>query len=149
MERIPVLFVTSKEIDLSVLNDSPRFPDYCFRALAALPLLQEGPPESARARLAAALAACIESTRPGCLIFHLGLAFDRFPAEFLGAVLDTRLAHPEITIKLDRPLEYLTGSLRLWRNVTPQTLDLLDALALHPGLFETDDETAQLVGCLH
>ncbi len=149
MRQIPVLFVTSKDIDLGVLNDSPRFPAYCFFGLAALPLLQEGPAAGARDRLAAALRARIAETSPGCVIIHLGLAFDRFPAELLGAILDTRRAHPGLAIKLDRPPEYISETLRLMKNASPQALALLDALRQDPALFETDDETAGLVACLH
>lgn len=83
------------------------------------------------------------------LLVHLGLAFFRFPVEFLSAVLDARLLHPQLSIGLDKGLPYAIQHLQLFVTPGPAYTSLLRRLIQNQSAFDTDNETAALASCLY
>lgn len=143
-----VLFLTSNDIDLQSLNSSPRLTSYQFYSIAAIPILENQLSNAPKTRLQDLLAEKIRETNPLYLIVHLGLAFERYPVEFLNAVLDIKTLYPAIKIGIDRRIEYIHQQL-LAPEMSSEINNLLDRLSMNCSIFDTDKETAYLIGCLH
>jgi|GEM_PF-5022564 len=148
MKKIPVLFLVSSDIDLKILNDSPRFLLYCFFSLAAIRYLENSSSRVPGQQLQDFLSKKIRRVKPLYLIVHLGLAFERYPVEFLNAVLDIKSIFPEIKMGMDKSIEYMLQGLEVL-DTSSEKNKLLDRLAQNQSVFDMDKETAYLVGCLH
>jgi hypothetical protein len=148
MSKIRVLLLISRNIDLKMLNHSPRFQRYHFFALPAIDYLGNPASNPASRMLRIALERKIERVHAQYLLAHLGLAFDRYPVEFLTAVLDIQALHPRLKIGLDKGLEYAIQHLKLFAAPDPEVTRLLGRLVQNPSVFDMDGETATLAGCL-
>lgn len=141
MNKIPVLLLISKEISLRTLNDSPRFSSYRFYSLSAMQHLERPASKAARPALHHVLGRKISRIKPQYLVTHLGLAFERYPVDFLNAVLDVKLLHPEIKIGTDRSLEYAIQHLQAFHETNPEISSLIDRLVQNRSVFDLDDQT--------
>ena len=148
MSKIPVLLLISRAIDLNVLNHSPRLPRYHFFSLTAMDYLGNTSSDPGGEALRNALERKIGRVGPQYLLAHLGMAFDRYPVEFLTALLDIQTLHPHLKIGLDKGLHYAIQSLQ--RSVAPaaEVNSLAARLALHGSVFDSDEETETLAACL-
>lgn len=146
MNKIPVLLLLSRDTDLTVLNQSPRCQRYHFFSLTAMDYLGNS---SAGQTLRNALKKKIERVGAQYLLAHLGLAFDRYPVEFLTAVLDVHSLHPQLKIGLDKDLNYAIQYLRVFPAAGPEVASLAARLARHRSAFHMDEETAALAACLY
>jgi hypothetical protein len=106
MRKTPVLLLISTAIDLSALNHSPRFRSYHFFSLAAMDHLENDRSRPGVQALRNALDRRIARVGAQYLLAHLGLAFDRYPVEFLTALLDVQALHPRLKIGLDKGVRY-------------------------------------------
>ena len=146
MSKIPVLLLISRAIDLNVLNHSPRLQRYHFFSLTAMDYLGNTSSDPGGEALRNALERKIGRVGPQYLLAHLGLAFDRYPVEFLTALLDVQTLHPHLKIGLDKGLHYAIQSLRM--SAAPEVNGLAARLALHGSVFDSDEETETLAACL-
>lgn len=148
MNKTPVLLLLSRNIDLNILNRSPRFPRYRFFSLTAMDYLEPSSSSSREQLLRNALNRTIERSDARYLLAHLGLAFDRYPVEFLTAVLDMHFGHPRLKIGLDKGLKYALQYLRLSAASDSEATRLAVRLARHRSAFDRDEETNALSSCL-
>ena len=149
MSKTPVLLLISRNIDLKMLNHSPRFQRYHFFSLTAMDYLGSPSPNPARQTLRTALERKIVRVDAQYLLAHLGLAFNRYPVEFLTAVLDLQSLYPQLKIGLDKGLEYAIQHLKLIVAPDAQVTGLLGRLVQNRSAFNTDVETAALAACLY
>lgn len=149
MSKIPVLLLVSRTIDLNVLNHSPRFENYHFFSLTALDYLENDPFEHKAQTLWNALHSEIERLGAHYLLAHLGLAFDRYPVEFLTAVLDIHSHHPQLKIGFDRGLHFAIRYLKIFPSPGPEVHSLVARLTRHRLALDREDETALLAACLY
>ena len=125
MNKIPVLLLISKNIGLRILNNSPRFSSYRFFSLSAIQYLEDPTSKLTGLRLQNVLNQKINLIKPQYLIAHLGLAFERYPVEFLNAVLVVKAACPEIKIGMDRSLEYVIQHLQVFYDANCEPTSVL------------------------
>jgi hypothetical protein len=149
MSKTPVLLLISRAIDLNVLNHSPRFQSYHFFSLTAMDYLENDLFRHKVQTLRNALHRNIERVGAQYLLVHLGLAFDRYPVEFLTAVLDVHVRHPGLKIRLDKGLMYALQYLRLSAASDPEATRLAVRLAQHRSAFDRDEDTDALSSCLY
>jgi hypothetical protein len=150
MSKIPVLLLISRHIDLHVLNQSPRYQRYRFSSLTALDYLGNGSTgRKGQTLLTNMLDKRIKKVKAQYLLAHLGLAFDRYPVEFLTAVLDVHTIHPRLKIGLDKGLKHATQYLRLFAAPDPEVKRLLNRLGRNRSAFDADGEMAVLAGALY
>ena len=149
MSKIPVLILISRNIDLRMLNHSPRFQPYHFFSLTAMDYLGYSSSNRAGQTLRNALDRKIGRVEAQYLLAHLGLAFDRYPVEFLTAVLDVYTLHPQLKIGLDKGLDYAIQNLRMSAAPDPEVISLAVRFARHRSAFSMDKETAALAACLY
>ena len=148
MNKIPVLLLISSHIDLTVFNQSPRFQSYCFFSLTAMDCFRNDSYSCRGQTLRNVLQRNIERVGAQYLLAHLGLAFDRYPVEFLTAILDVHSLHPQLKIRLDKGLLYAFQYLRLSVVPEPEVTCLAARLAHHRSAFERDEEMDALSSCL-
>lgn len=148
MSKIPILLLISRVIHLNVLNHSPRLQRYHFFSLTAMDYLGNTSSDPSREALRNALERKIERVRPQYLLAHLGLAFDRYPVEFLTALLDIQTIHPRLKIGLDKGMNYAIRSLGMSPAPAPEVASLAARLALYGSVFDSDAETEALAACL-
>jgi hypothetical protein len=148
MNKIPVLLLISRAIDLSALHHSPRFQRYHFVSLAAMDHLENDRLRPKAQTLRNALNRKIERVGAQYLLAHLGLAFDRYPVEFLTTLLDVQELHPRLRIGLDKGLDYAMQSLRISAASAPEVNSLVARLARRGSVFNRDAETEFLAACL-
>lgn len=148
MMKTPVLLLISRAINLSVLNHSPRFSGYHFFSLAALDYLEDDQVWHKAQTLRKALHREIDQVGVQYLLAHLGLAFDRYPVEFLTALLEVRTLHPWLKIGLDKGLRYAIRYLKLSGVSRPEVNSLAARLVRQSSAFDSDEETQSLAACL-
>src|SRR5687767_153572 len=128
MSKTPVLLLISRPIDLNVLNHSPRFQVYRFFSLTAMDYLENDLSRHKVQTLRKALHKNIERVDAQYLLAHLGLAFNRYPVEFLTALLDAQTIHPRLKIGLDKGLNYAMQSLKIFAASGPEVDSLVARL---------------------
>lgn len=149
MSKIPVLLLISRTIDLNILNHSPRFPRYRFFSLTAIDYLENNRFRHKAQALQNALHRKIERVGAEYLLAHLGLAFDRYPVEFLTALLEIQAFYPRLKIGLDKGLCYALQYLRASAVPSLEVNNLAARLAKGRRPFNSDEETDALAACLH
>jgi hypothetical protein len=149
MSKVPVLLLISRSIHLNVLNQSPRFLRYHFFSLTAMDYLGNISSRRGEEGLRDALDRKIMRVGAQFLLAHLGLAFDRYPVEFLTALLDVRLLYPRLKIGLDKGVPYAIQYLKLSAASGPEINRLIGRLARRGSVFDSDEETQALAACLH
>jgi hypothetical protein len=149
MSKIPVLLLISRAMDLNVLNHSPRLQSYHFFSLTAMDYLENDRFRHKAQTLRNALHTNIDRVGAQYLLAHLGLAFDRYPVEFLTALLDVQILHPHLKIELDKGLDYAIQYLKLSAAPDPEVNSMAARLNLHGLAFDSDKETETLAACLH
>lgn len=149
MDKISVLLLLSKNIDLEILNDSPRFFSYHFFAATSIQYLESTSSEKPNQKLLRNLRRKIRLIAPKYLIVHFGIAFERYPMAFLDTVLDVNELYPELKIGMDGSREYVMQHLRDFKGEDSEKTKLLGRLARKQSIFDMDTETAYLTSCLH
>lgn len=149
MSKIPVLLLISTAINLNALHLSPRWQRYHFFALTALDYLGNGPSRSGAGTLLNALEQEIGRVEAQYLLAHLGLAFDRYPVEFLTTLLEIQRLYPRLQIGFDKGLHYAMQVLQVSTAPGPQVKRLAARLARVRAAFDRDEETRELATCLY
>lgn len=148
MKKIRVLYLISTNIDLRSINNSPRYSKYHFFTLDAMKYLEGFDTISSSKKLAKSLSDTIQRIKPLYLIVHLGLAFERYPIEFLNPVLDVKTTHKKLKLGLDRGLEYAIDRIQAIKYQTLDSENIIKKLRNDYLLFESDEETLHLASLL-
>jgi len=148
MRKTKVLLMITRDYQIEILNSSPRFLAYRFSSIGVIRFLEDSRTQIQEQKLTQALSRKIEQIRPKYLIVHLGMAFERYPIEFMTTILDINMLHPNLKIGLDRSLNYVIRQLRAIAGSEIADMDLLDRLDQKQSAFKPDAETTYLVGCL-
>lgn len=148
MNKTKILLLVSKEYPLDVLNNSPRLLTYSFYSVVAIQYLGSTLGKKNNPRLLDILCDQIRRIQPKYLIVHLGLAFTRYPFEFLDAVLEVKKTFPDLNIAMDQSFEYIDRYLNTIRNSAESIYILRNRLSQNRSLFFFDEEVKFLLGCL-
>ncbi len=148
MSKTPILLLVSKEIPLDVLNNSPRLLDYSFYSIAAVQYLEKIVDQGNKNYLLDVLCEQIRTILPKYLIVHIGLAFTRYPFEFLDSILEIKKIFPDLNTVMDQSFEYIDQYLNTFRNSKSGVSALRSRLSQNRSLFYLDEEVKILLSSL-
>lgn len=148
MDKIPILLLVSKVYPLDALNDSPRFSAYRFYSVAAFQYFGGVLEEGNGSNLLGELCDQVRKIQPKYLIVHLGLAFTRYPFEFLDSVLEIKEIFPDLNVAMDQNYEFIDLYLNTIDNSADNVYVLRSRLAQNRSLFYLNEEAKLLLSCL-
>jgi hypothetical protein len=91
----------------------------------------------------------IEHVGAQFLLAHLGLAFYRYPVEFLAAVMEIQSLHPQLKMGFDKGINHAIQYLQLFATPSLEVIRLSGRIIQNRSTLEIDREMAALASCLY
>jgi hypothetical protein len=106
MTKTHVVFLVSTPIDKDVINDNPKYIKFKVHIIPLLEYIQSDDID-ALTNILPALFKRLKSYKPRIVIFHLGVAFDRYPRNYIKIIIALHNQFPTIIIGLDKGIKYI------------------------------------------